>query len=114
MVDLAGIRALVREVNFAVHGAEAVVTVPDAEPVSTRIIWMTPTTELLPTGNEQRADPRRVLAIRRDDVPSVPRGTTISVTEHLQNEPTLWTVDGILRIESDHVRAIVVPAAVTA
>lgn len=109
-MDLAGLRSLVREVNFQTHGVPAVVTPPDADPVSTRIIWLTPTTESLPTGNEiRRADSRRVMAIRRDDVPTVPRGTVIEVTEHLLTSPATWKTDAMENVFSDHHRVVVVP-----
>jgi len=109
-MDLAGLRSLVREVNFGTHGIPAVVTPPDADPVETRIIWLSPTTDSPPTGNEvRRADARRVMAIRRDDVPAVPRGTVIEVTEHLLTDPALWKSDAMEEVFSDHHRVVVLP-----
>lgn len=105
-MDLGGLRRLVRDLNFQAHGVPAYVS-----GVSTRIVWLTPATEILPVGNDaHRAEPRRVMAIRSDEVLSVPRGTIISVTEHGQDFPGAWRVDGIERIEPDHVRVVVVPA----
>jgi hypothetical protein len=116
-VDLGALRELVRDVNFETHGVDAVVTVPDGDPVETRVIWMTPENDGAPDpgggrrGNDQfrRTDPRRSLSIRRDDVPAVPRDTTIAVTEHLLDEPDVWRVDAIEEVRSDHVRVIVMP-----
>lgn len=105
-MDLGGLRRLVRDLSFQAHGVPAIVS-----GVDTRIIWLTPATEIIPTGNEgQRAEARRVMAIRRDEVLSVPRGTIVTVTEHGLTEPGAWRVDGTERIEPDHVRVVVVPA----
>lgn len=102
---LQGLRAIVRDANFATLGVPAVVA-----GVSTRIIWLTPTPENTPTGNDvTRAEPRRRMAIRRDDVPAVPRGTLISVTEPTQEFPGAWRVDALEGVSSDHFRVIVVP-----
>jgi hypothetical protein len=112
-VDLAALRSLAREVNFAIHGIPAEVTPqpPTDETVSTRIIWLTPVTSPQPPGSSLgRSEARRTMAIRRDDVPSVPMGTQIAVTEHLQAAPSLWKVDGTEAIFHDHVRVVVVPA----
>lgn len=110
-MDLAGLRSFVREVQFNVHGVAAVVTVPDGTPVATRIIWIMPVTE--PT-TDLRREPRRMLAVRRDEVPELPKGTTVEVTEHLLEEPTLWSVDGMADVLPDQHRCYVVPVAVTA
>lgn len=110
-MDLAPLRSLVREINFDAHGISAVVTIPGGSPVTTNIIWLTPTTELRPAGDFGRSEPHRSLAIRRDDVPAVPRGTTIAVTEHLQTSPSQWVVDGMDAIFHDHHRVMVVPGA---
>ena len=110
-MDLAAVRSLVREVNFSVHGVPALVTIPDGPAVETSIIWLTPITEQVPGGTDlRRADPKRLMALRRDCIPTVPRGTRVEVTEHLQESPDLWTVDAVERVEPDHHRVIVVPS----
>jgi hypothetical protein len=103
-MDLALLRSRVREINFSVHGVPAVVA-----GVSTRIIWLTPAAEERPPGDFSRAEPRRSMAIRRDDVPAVPRGTLVAVTEHLLDAPTHWKVDSMDAVFSDHHRVVVVP-----
>jgi hypothetical protein len=109
-MNLAPLRSLVREVNFGAHGVDAMVTIPDGAPVSTKIIWLTPVTEQRPAGSEfGRSEAIRSMAIRRDVLPAVPRGSTIAVTEHLLSSPTMWTVDGMEAVFSDHQRVIVVP-----
>ena len=112
-MDLAALRSLVREVNFAVHGIPAEVTPqpPTDETVSTRIIWLQPLTDPQPPGSAfGRSETRRSMAIRRDDVPSIPRGTMVAVTEHLQAAPSLWKVDSMEAVFHDHHRVLVVPA----
>jgi hypothetical protein len=112
-VDLAALRSLVREVNFGVHGVAAVVTVPDGEPVATSVIWLTPASDSAPIGATfQRADPQRRMAIRRDDVPVLPRGTIVEVTEHLRDETASWSVDSIESVRPDHYKVVVVPITV--
>jgi len=105
-VDLAALRSLVREVNFGTHGVAATV-----DGVPTSIIWLTPVTEQTPGGADfGRNEARRSMAIRRDDVPAVPRGTVVAVTEHLQAAPSLWKVDSMDAVFSDHHRVVVLPA----
>lgn len=108
-MDLAAIRAQVREVNFAVHGVAADVTVPNGTPVATRVIWMTPEPVDVPGDGFRRNATRRVMAIRRDDVPAVTRGTLVAVTEHLLDDPIVWQVDSMDTVRSDHYRVVVVP-----
>jgi hypothetical protein len=109
-MDLTPFRALFREAQFATHGVPAVVTPPDADPVETRVIWADrEAAQVPPDGTFRRAEPRRLLGIRRDDVPRVPRGTLVAVTEHLSSSPALWRVDAIERSDPDHFRVIVVP-----
>ena len=106
-MDLSALRALVRDVNFETHGVPATVTVPDGEPVETRIIWLTPLDAEVPAGVFQRQEPRRAMAIRRDDIPAVPRGSLIEVTEHLLTEIPIWVVDGMEATRYDHHRVVV-------
>jgi hypothetical protein len=56
-----------------------------------------------------RKEVHHVMAIRRDDVPMVPRGTLIAVTEHLQTLPNLWRVDSQESTYPDHTRVWVIP-----
>jgi len=108
-MDLAAFRGLVREVTFGIHGVAAVVTVPGGTPVATPIIWLTEAS----AGTLARKEVHRVMAIRRDDVNVVPRGTLVAVTEHLQTSPALWRVDSQEAVYPDHTRVWVVPAEVT-
>lgn len=109
-MDLAGLRSVVREIQFGTHGISATVTLPGWPGVSTKIIWLTPVSEERPASADfARHDAKRSMAIRRDDVPSVPLGTTVAVTEHLQESPSFWVVDSMDAIFQDHHRVVVVP-----
>lgn len=110
-MDLSSLRALAFDLNVSAHGVDVTVTTPDpdAEPIETRGIWATPTTELLPGGFDvQRAEPRRVLVLPSAEVPTVPRGTIILAPEHLGGDVLRWRVDGIDRIEVGQHRVVVI------
>jgi hypothetical protein len=110
----AELRASVRSTNFAVFGVPAVVTVPGGEPVPTLVIWTTPEQAPVPNdGDLRKVEPRRVMAIRRDEVPAVPRGTLIAVSEPLRSTPDLWAVDSMDSVFPDHQRVSVVPHELT-
>jgi len=107
-MDLALLRSRVREINFSLHGVPATV-----DGVATRIIWLVSGQDPRPAGGEfGRADPRRTMALRRDHVPEIPRGTEILVTEHLLDAPAAWVVDSTDEIRSDHIRVVVKPTIV--
>jgi hypothetical protein len=98
-------------VLLAAFGASAVVTLPDAEPVTATVVWMPPSPDLVPAGLElQAVQVRRVLAIPRATVPSVPRKTTVVVPEIDGGSPRAFMVDAIEREEPDHVCVVLVPA----
>lgn len=110
-MDLGPLRALVRDLNFAAHGFPITVTrpYPDDEEIETRGIWVLPLTVDTPGGIEfTRRDPQRVLALRKDEVPTVPRGTVVLAPEYSGGEDRRWRVEGPERIEADHVRVLVV------
>jgi hypothetical protein len=83
--------------------------------VETQGIWVTPISEAFPSGFDvQRRVAPRVLALRRDALLGVPRGTLVTLAAvapaTLQE---VWRVDGMERVEADHWRVFVVlePAA---
>jgi hypothetical protein len=117
-MDLSSLRALVVELNFSAHGKDATVRrpPPDDDEIETRIIWMTAAQDLHPVGLDdqrfqpdfQRRDPVRILAIRRDHVPTAPRGTVITTSEWGTTIETTWRVDGLLEKHPDHIKVAVV------
>lgn len=109
-MNLAPLRALALDLNLSAHGVDVTVTV-DSEPIVTRGIWLTPTTEALPGGmGVQRHEPIRIMALRRDDVPTVPRGTLIEAPIRTGDPVQRWTVDSIERVEADQTRVVVIAA----
>lgn len=95
---------------FGVLGVPATVTRPDDAPIATTVIWVTPVMEDLPVGSDEfsRREPRKVLALRRDQVSTVPRGTVIEAPERKGGCSKVWKVDGLERQDSEHHRVIVI------
>lgn len=91
----------------------ATVTPPEDDPVQTAVIWLTPGTEPSPQDSRrQAAESRRIVAVRSDHLPAVPRGTLLACTEPLQAEPALWIVDSMEGVFPDHQRIAVIPAPI--
>ncbi len=105
---------LVRDIQFANQIQSIAVTVtrpaPNDDPITTRGIWCTPNTEPMPGGVEfSRREAIRILALRRDDVPTAPKDTVILAPhpEDLGGDPVGWVVDGTDLRAVDHHRVIV-------
>lgn len=97
---------------FTAFGVSVTVTrpAPDDDTIATSAIWVPTTTEDLPGGEVfHRRDPRRVLALKRDEVPVIPIGTTILAPELPSGPDQHWRVDGFERSEVDLWRVVVVP-----
>lgn len=110
-MDLGSLRSLARDVSFDTHGVDATVTrpFPDDAPITTRVIWVTATMEDVPAGLDlQRREARRSLAVRRDDVPTVPRGTIVLAPEPEGGAAQRWRVENPLRSDTATVRVVVV------
>lgn len=107
---------LVREINFANQVLSVPVTdlkrpSPDDEPIETRGIWLTAETREAPDGSPvPRVERFRVMSFRRDEVPTVPTGTTFLAPELPDGEVVGWRVDGAHSQETDHQRVIVLRA----
>lgn len=111
-MDLGSLRTLVHDVNFGVHGVDATLTrpFPDDTPITTRVIWQASETEDVPAGVVfGRREARRVAAIRRTDVDSVPRGSILVAPEAAGQASQRWRVDGVHHVTPEHVRVSVVP-----
>jgi hypothetical protein len=86
---------------------------PDDDPIQTTGVWVLPITEDVPLGTEfQRKERRRILALDRDEVPTVPRGTVIVAAERAGDDAQTWRVDGLEFADADHhrVRVVLEPA----
>lgn len=98
---------------FSAFGVPATVTrpAPDDTPIETTVIWISPAMIDGPAGFDlQRADRRRLLALRRDEVPTAPRGTLIDAPERDGDETLKWRVDSMDSVDADQIKVIVVPA----
>lgn len=99
-------------------GVDATVTIPGGDPIATAGVWILPSTPEFPSneelgggygGNFQRREPKRVLALSRDAVPTVPRGTDVIAPERAGDAPRAWMVDALEHVDADHTRVLVVP-----
>ena len=106
-------RDLATGIAFSVLGVPATVTRPwpDDTPIATTGIWCTPVGQVaLPMDADvRRRDRYRVIALPVSDVPTVPRGTVIEVSERAGEAAQRWRADGIEYAAADHKRVIVVP-----
>lgn len=115
-MDFGPLRDLVRDLNFTAHGVAATITIqPQDGPeqtIETTVIWTAPLTEdMLGMDGMQSRQPRRVMAVRKDEVPSLPRGSIVTAPPRAGEADARWKVDGIDRVEADHIRVVVVPDA---
>ena len=109
-MDLQPLRELVRDLNFDAHGMPVTVTPPDGTAISTSAIWLGPLMEDPPAGRDiNRREPRRIVALRLDEVTEIPRGTIIVPSETIGGVSGNWQIDGIESAERDHFRVIVTP-----
>lgn len=96
---------------FSAFGVPATVTRPDPNdtPVATTIVWGSWLTEDALGGSQvQRREPKRVLSVRLDQVPTLPRGSVIEAAEVAGGTSKRWRVDGLERLETDLGRYVVV------
>ena len=89
---------------------------PNDTPVAATGIWVPaePKLAMFGTYDERRGqgrEPRRVLAIPRDVLNEIPRGTQIQAAELPGGTVRSWIADGYEHSEPDHHRVFVVPAA---
>jgi hypothetical protein len=84
-------------------GLSVTVTPPSEATIETHGVWLAPITEEIPLGAEfQRTNARRILALRRDEVPTVPRGTIIIAPEKAGDTYQKWRVEGVEVIDADY------------
>lgn len=114
MVDLAAIRAIARDVEWNTLGVPVALPLgPDNNDLDERLeiqgIWLTFQPEELPGASSlQRAVPRKVMALRRDEVPTAARGLWVEAPEMIGGAVKFWRVDGYLEQRDDHHRVILV------
>ncbi len=108
-MDWGELDTLVNDTVFGAFSVSGTVTrpAPDDTPITATLVWQTPTTEELFGG--QHREPKRVIVIRRDQVPTVPRGTQIVAPLTPTGTPQPWRVDGLERLEDSIGRYLVIP-----
>lgn len=96
---------------FDAFGVPATVTrpTPDDTPIETTGIWVPEQTELAPPGlGFGRNEPRKVLAFRRDQVPTLRLETRIVAPDPESGVVKTWLVDGYVHGDAEHHRVSVV------
>src|SRR4026207_331473 len=83
----------------------------DDDPIETRGVWPPAEPREAPDGSPlPRVERFRVMSFRRDEVPTVPTGTTFLAPELPDGTVVGWRVDGAHSQETDHQRVIVLRA----
>ena len=86
-----------------------VVTLPNGLPITTKGIWLPTTTEDVPfAAGYQRRDQKRVIAISKDGVPVLAKGSRIKAPEKEGGPIKRWLVDAHEFSDDDHHRVVVV------
>lgn len=103
---------------LAAFGVAATVTrpAPDTTPIATTGIWLDEALEEeRPYGTDfQRRDPRRLMAIPRADVSTLPRGTLIAAPELAGKVIRTWRVDGLAHVDPEWWQGVVTREVVLA
>jgi hypothetical protein len=110
-MDLTSLRALALACNFSAHGVDVTVRrpYPDEDEIPARGIWETQGIEDVPAGSDwTRRGVKRVMALLKSEVPTVPRGTTILAALPGGSTTYGWRVESVERAEAEHYRVIVV------
>lgn len=98
---------------FGAAAVDAVVTrpAPDDTPIQASVLWVTSTTDDAPNGVDfHRREPNEVAAIRKSEVPTMPRRTRIVAERTPGAGAQLWIVERVVVDEPDLWRVLVVPA----
>ena len=104
-------RQFVLDTNFSLWGVPVTVTrpAPDSTPIEATGVWLPAADETPAFGRElARKQPRKVLVVRKSEVPTVPRGTSIAAAELDGGDVLTWSVDGMSDpVYPDHFRLLV-------
>jgi len=95
---------------FATFGVPATVTRPAADPIATTGIWVPEAAvEAFADADFGRRETRRVMAFRRDQVASLPKGTLVLAAETAGGDTKRFRVDGTERQDSETHHVYLVP-----
>lgn len=91
-------------------GVRATVTPPNGSPISTSGVWIDPDLLEAPAGGEfRRREGDRILGVRRDHIPSAPRGTTVVAPLAEGELDQCWRVDSADRFGTNTLALILIP-----
>ena len=89
----------------------AVVTLKSENPVTTRGVWLSPEAVGFDVGDEyQGRAPKRIMAIGKSDVPTIPRGTKIVAPEESGEATKTWEVQESARVQNDQHNIVLIEA----
>ena len=89
----------------------AVVTLKSENPVTTRGVWLSPEAVGFDVGDEyQGRAPKRIMAIAKADVPTIPRGTTIVAPEESGEATKTWEVQESALVQHDQHNVVLIEA----
>lgn len=110
-MDLETIRQLVSDLGFSVAGIPATLQGPWESPLEGRIVWLRNLEEDAPYGTQYaKVGARRRMAIQRDGVTNIPKGSIVTAPEEIGAEATDWQVDGTEEVTRTHFLVAVTPA----
>ena len=107
-MGLGALRALTLDRSLAIFGVPVTVTPLDKSPITTRGIWLTPSTEgVPPDAGYQRFEQKRIMAIGKSDVPILVKGSRIRAPEKEGGTIKRWVVDAHDFSDNEHHRVVV-------
>lgn len=82
---------------------------PDVRRLTTVGVWVPEFTQDAPVGGVYvRREARRVLALRRDVVATVPQRTLVLAPDMAGDDPKGWRVESVEHVDAEHHRVVVV------
>ncbi len=108
-MGFSGLRAIVRDRNYSIHGVPANIAPPTGPSKNVTIIWLTPITLTQPGGEIRRADARRAFGVRTSEISALPRGSVVTAAEAPGEAAAEFLVDSMDHVEHGEYRVTVVP-----
>lgn len=111
-MSFAALRDLALSLNLWAHGVDVEVCVDEhAEPVQTRGIWLSDTTNEAPVGASfGRREAVKAMLLPRTGIDSFKRGMRLRAPRRDGGGATGWVVDSLQESHVDHVCVVLVPA----
>lgn len=102
-MDLSTARQIGIDQRYERRGTSMTAMVPNGEPFALYVVWDGTDLE----GAERNRQLQRSLWVKRDDLPTVPRGTLFCGPEPQGGDDRNWRADQTLAIESGQIQVLV-------